>query len=174
MKLPIKGNVLLSGVILLALSLTLMDECNNVIDDEEVHDSMYLAVAKVVDGDTFWVDDGSEKGLKIRLIGVDAPESRRTGRKEIGYYGKEAKEYLASVLDGQRVRLEYDVGIKDRYGRTLAYAYLPDGTFINADLVKNGYAVVMTVPPNVKYAELFLELQREARENNAGLWKVEE
>jgi micrococcal nuclease len=131
----------------------------------------YYAVTKIVDGDTFWVDDGSEKGMKIRLIGVDAPESRRSFNKEVGHYGKEAKEYLTQMLDGKLVRLEYDVGRKDRYGRTLAYVYLEDGTFVNADLVKNGYAMIMTVPPNVKYAELFLELQREARENGRGLWR---
>ena len=57
------------------------------------------------------------------------------------------------------------------YGRTLAYVYLEDGTFLNAELVKQGYAMVMTVPPNVKYAHLFVKLQQEARENNRGLWK---
>ena len=133
----------------------------------------YYRVSKVVDGDTFWVEDGSEKGLKIRLIGVDAPESRRAFGREVGHYGKEAKEYLTKMLDGKVVRLEYDVGRKDRYGRTLAYVYLEDGTFVNADLVKNGYAMIMTVPPNVRYAELFLELQREARENGRGLWRQE-
>ena len=168
---PNRGIVLISTVIILGLSLSLIGECNPGDNEEATDDTIYLPVLRVVDGDTFWVDDGSEKGMKVRLIGVDAPESRRTGRKEIGYYGKEAKEYLTAMLADQRVRLEYDVGQKDRYNRTLAYAYLPDGTFINADLVKNGYAVVMTVPPNVRYAELFLELQKEARENGRGLWR---
>jgi micrococcal nuclease len=59
----------------------------------------------------------------------------------------------------------------DKYGRILAYAYLPDGTMINALLVQEGYAQVMTVPPNVKYQNMFLKLQREARENSRGLWK---
>ena len=93
-------------------------------------ESKYFFVTKVVDGDTFWVDDGSEKGLKIRFIGVDAPESRRTGRKEIGYYGQEAKEYMTKLLSGKRVRLEYDVGMFDQYKRTLAYVYLEDNTFV--------------------------------------------
>lgn len=130
----------------------------------------YLNVTKIVDGDTFWVDNGTEKGLKIRLIGIDAPETRRTGKKEVGYYGKEATAYLTQLIAGKSVKLEYDVTKKDRYKRTLAYVYLQDGTFINAALVKNGYAVVMTVPPNVKYAEEFVKLQQEARENNRGLW----
>jgi len=88
-----------------------------------------------------------------------------------GSYGKEAKEYLQNLLKGQRVKLEYDIDHTDQYGRTLAYVYLQDGTFVNAELVKNGYAMVMTVPPNVKFAEEFVKLQQEARENNRGLWK---
>ncbi len=131
----------------------------------------YYKVTRVVDGDTFWVDDGSERGKKIRLIGVDAPETRKSARKDVGYYGTEAKEYLTRLLDDSEVRLELDVDETDRYGRTLAYVYLRDGTFINAELVKRGYAMVMTVPPNVKFAEKFVRLQRQARKKERGLWK---
>lgn len=67
------------------------------------------------------------------------------------------------------MRLELDVDQMDRYGRTLAYVYLEDGTFLNAKLVEEGYAVIMTVPPNVKYVDLFIKLQKEARENRKGL-----
>lgn len=134
-------------------------------------ESEYFSVTKVIDGDTFWADDGSEKGVKVRLIGVDAPESRNAFKKVIGYYGKESKVYLTSLLNNKKVKLVYDVNRFDQYKRTLAYVYLEDGTFINADLVKNGYAMVMTVPPNVKYADDFIRLQHEARENNRGLWK---
>jgi len=131
----------------------------------------YFPVTRVVDGDTFWVDDGTAKGVKIRLIGVDAPETRKSARKDVGYYGTEAKVYLSELIADKEVKLEYDVDRKDRYGRVLAYAYLPDGTFINADLVKRGYAMVLTVPPNVKFADLFVKLQREARNRKRGLWK---
>lgn len=131
----------------------------------------FFAVTKIVDGDTFWADDSTGKGVKIRLIGIDAPESRKTFKKEVGYYGKESKEFMATLLSDKSVRLEYDVNRTDRFGRTLAYVYLQDGTFVNAELVKNGYAMVMTVPPNVKFAEEFVKLQREARENRKGLWK---
>jgi micrococcal nuclease len=130
----------------------------------------YMNVTKVIDGDTFWVDDGSKKGIKIRLIGVDAPESRNVFKKVIGYYGIESKQYLNSLIAGKKVRLEYDIDTLDQYGRSLAYVYLQDGTFINAEIVKQGYAMVMTVPPNVKYAEKFFTLQRSAREKNKGLW----
>ena len=131
----------------------------------------FLLVKKVVDGDTFWADDGTSKGLKIRLIGVDAPESRRAFKKEVGYFGKEAKTYLTNLLSGKSVRLEYDLTRTDQYGRTLAYVYLQDGTFVNAELVKNGFAMTLTIPPNVKFADEFVKLQEEARENNRGLWK---
>jgi micrococcal nuclease len=153
-------NIALSIYILINLS------CINTLSDENIR-----TVKKVVDGDTFWVENGSEKGLKIRLIGVDAPESRKTGKKEIGYYGKEAKDFLTKILTGKKVRLEYDVDKLDKYGRTLAYVYLEDGTFVNAELIKQGYAMVMTVPPDVKYTDLFIKLQSEARVNKRGLWQ---
>jgi len=132
---------------------------------------VYYYVKKVVDGDTFWIDDGSQKGLKIRLIGVDAPESKNSRTKEMAYFGREASDYLTSLIAERKVRLEYDVGQFDKYGRTLAYVYLEDGTFVNATLVKNGYATVMTVPPNVKYADTFLKLERKARNQKSGLWR---
>lgn len=134
-------------------------------------DSKWYQVSKIVDGDTFWIINAKGQEEKIRLIGVDAPESRKTGKKEIGYYGKESKAYLTQILTGNKVRLEYDVSKYDRYKRTLAYVYLENGTFLNAFLIKNGYASVMTVPPNVKYADLFVQLQNEAREKKKGLWK---
>lgn len=69
----------------------------------------FFKVTKIVDGDTFWADDGSAKGIKIRLIGVDAPESRNVLKKKKGYYGEEAKTYLSNMFEGQSIRLEYDV-----------------------------------------------------------------
>lgn len=131
----------------------------------------YYTVTKVVDGDTFWIDDGTRKGKKVRLIGVDAPETRRTARKEIGYYGDESKRYLTGLLLNMEVRLEYDVDPTDRYGRTLAYVFLEDGTFVNAALLKQGYAMVLTVPPNVRYAERFVKYQAQARKKGRGLWQ---
>ncbi len=133
--------------------------------------TQWYTVTRVVDGDTFWIDDGSGEGVKIRLIGIDAPERRNTGTKLKGYYGDEASLYLTKMLQGQKVRLEYDAGRYDRYSRTLAYAWLEDGTFVNAILVKEGYADVMTIPPNVKYAERFKELAAKARRQKKGLWK---
>ena len=133
---------------------------------------VYYHVTRVVDGDTFWIDDGSEKGLKIRLIGVDAPEPRNNGKKLKSYFGTESSDYMTRLIGGKRVRLEFDVDHYDQYGRTLAYVYLEDGTFVNAELVKNGYATVMTTPPNVKYADTFVDLAGKARKHEKGLWKA--
>ena len=132
----------------------------------------WYTVTRVVDGDTFWINDGSREGLKIRLIGVDAPEPRNSGKKLKGYFGSESSVYLAQLIEGRKVRLEYDVSRYDRYGRTLAYVYLYDGTFVNADLVKKGYATVMTMPPNVRHADEFVRLAEKARKQKKGLWKT--
>jgi micrococcal nuclease len=74
-------------------------------------------------------------------------------------------------VEGKEVRLEFDAQWRDKYRRLLAYVYLGD-TMLNAELVRQGYAQVATFPPNVKYQELFLKLQREAREDRRGLWQV--
>lgn len=132
----------------------------------------FYPVVRVIDGDTFWVNDGSERGLKVRLIGIDAPETRNSRNKVKEAFGDESTKYLTGLIDGKRVRLEYDIDTLDQYGRTLAYAYLEDGTFVNASLVRNGYATVMTTPPNVRYAESFTELAGKARKRNRGLWKT--
>lgn len=159
--------ILFTTLLLLALCPALFAQSSG--DAEKTH--VYYPVARVVDGDTFWIDDGSDKGLKIRLIGVDAPEPRNNGKKLKGYFGTESSDYMNQLIGGKKVRLEYDAGRFDQYGRTLAYVYLEDGTFVNADLVKNGYATVMTTPPNVKYADTFVDLAAKARKHKKGLWK---
>ena len=164
-----KIKIVSKNLIVFLLAFSLLDlSCNS--RSPAAKNLHYMPVTKVIDGDTFWADDGSEKGIKIRLIGVDAPESRNVFKKVVGYFGKESKQYMTSLIAGKKVRLVYDIDPLDQYGRTLAYVYLQDGTFVNAELVKQGYAMVMTVPPNVKYAEKFVKLERRARKNNRGLW----
>jgi micrococcal nuclease len=128
----------------------------------------YFTVTRVIDGDTFVIKMQTKEEL-VRLIGVDTPETKGPG-KEQEPYGVEAKDFTRRLLQGKRVRLELDVREKDRHGRILAYAYLSDGTFVNAKLIAEGYARVMTVPPNVRYADLFLQLEREAQAAGRGLW----
>lgn len=132
----------------------------------------FVYVIKVVDGDTFWIDDGKEE-IKVRFIGIDAPETRNAGRKKRGYFGKEATAYVKALSEHRWVRLETDIQERDRYKRLLAYVYLEDGTFLNAHLVENGYAVADTHPPNVKYVDLFVKLQQDAKMGGLGLWRKE-
>ena len=108
----------------------------------------------------------------MRFIGVDTPKIKRPS-KPVERMGQEAFEANRKLVEGKRVKLEFDAERYDRYGRVLAYVYVGT-TFVNAWLVEAGYAQVMTIPPNVKYAELFLELQREAREAGRGLWAEDE
>lgn len=125
-------------------------------------------VTNVVDGDTIKVQlaNGSEE--QVRYIGMDTPEIHG----EVECYGQEAATYNECLVGGKTVWLELDVQERDRYGRLLAYVYLDsDGkAMVNAILLSQGYAQIMTVPPNVKYADRFLRLQQEAREAGRGLW----
>jgi micrococcal nuclease len=124
-------------------------------------------VVRVVDGDTIHVKLG-ERVEKVRYIGVNTPEIHHPTRgEEPG--GRQAAEVNRRLVGGRRVRLELDVRARDRYGRLLAYVWVGD-LMVNAELVRLGYAQVMTVPPNVKHQELFVKLQREARDAGRGLW----
>lgn len=117
-------------------------------------------VARVVDGDTFYCRDGR----KVRLIGVDSPEMAQ------GSPGRAAREGLRRMLHaGRTVRLELDLTPTDRYGRLLAWVW-DGGTLVNEALVRQGWAMLYTVPPNVKYVERLTRAQKKARAERAGLW----
>lgn len=129
-------------------------------------------LVRVVDGDTYVIDTGGEE-RKIRLIGVDTPESVAPAdyRKENTAEGKEISDIVKDkIIEGDILYIEYDIQETDRYGRTLAYLYFPDGTMIQEWLLSNGYANAVTYPPNVKYSEHFSVLAHTAMENNIGLW----
>jgi micrococcal nuclease len=125
-------------------------------------------VVKVVDGDTIHVRLGS-RIEKVCYIGMNAPELHHPTKGEQPG-GREAAEANRKLVEGQTVRLELDLQERDKYGRLLAYVYVGD-IMVNAEMVAQGYAQVMTIPPNVKYQDLFLKLQREARLLRVGLWK---
>ena len=138
-----------------------------------------VLVERAVDGDTLKLSNGE----RVRLIGIDTPEvheseklyrdSRKSGQdvETIQALGRRAFLFTKGLVEGKTVRLEFDVEKRDKYKRLLAYVYLPDGTFVNAEVIKQGYASLMTYPPNVKYVDTFQQLYREARENRRGLWK---
>ncbi len=132
----------------------------------------FYPVFRVVDGDTFVILAENSTKLKIRFIGIDAPESRNVGKKKrVEIFGIEAKAHLQKYLSRKKVRLEFDIQKIDRYGRTLAYVYLENGVFVNNDLVKKGYARVATFPPNVRFVHQFRKAEAKARANKLGLWK---
>jgi micrococcal nuclease len=124
-------------------------------------------VVRVVDGDTVHVRLG-DRVEKVRYIGVNTPEVHHP-RKGEEPGGREAAAVNRALVEGRRVRLELDVQPRDRYGRLLAYVWIGD-LMVNAELVRRGYAQVMTVPPNVRHQQLFIALQRDARTANRGLW----
>lgn len=128
-------------------------------------------VDRVVDGDTIVVlMDGTEE--KVRLIGVDTPESVHPDPDRNVPYGKVAADYTRDRLLGQQVYLEYDVEARDKYGRLLAYVWIGDEMF-NKTLLSEGHAMLATFPPNVRYVDEFTVLQTEAREAGRGLWSDE-
>jgi len=127
-------------------------------------------VVRVTDGDTIEVRvDG--QSYKLRYIGIDAPETRHPD-KGVEPLGPEAAAKNEELVANRLVELEKDVSETDRYGRLLRYVWIGD-MMVNAELVRLGYAQVSTYPPDVKYQEMFLQLQREARQECRGLWGIQ-
>jgi micrococcal nuclease len=126
-------------------------------------------VVHVVDGDTVKVRAGGHSDT-VRYIGVDTPESKKPGTP-VQCFALAASAYNSRLVAGREVELRVGAEARDRYGRLLAYVYRrSDGLFVNAALVRGGYATLLTIPPNVAHVELFRALQRRARAAHAGLW----
>jgi micrococcal nuclease len=137
-------------------------------------------VDRIVDGDTIVVTvtgraEGPGAGesvagrtYTVRLIGIDTPESVDP-RRPVECFGREASDATEALLAGEQVRLVTDVENVDGFDRLLRYIYI-DSEMANARLVANGYAHAYTYPPNVRHAELFVNLEREARSSQRGLW----
>ena len=124
-------------------------------------------VVRVVDGDTVKVRLGDRRPTTVRYIGVDTPEVY--GDDEC--YGRQASAFVERTLPlGSTVRYRLGTEERDRYGRALAYVYLDGGRFLNLLLVRRGFAQVLTVPPNVEFAERFARAARRAHEAGRGLW----
>ena len=134
---------------------------------DEPRDGIVVSVADVVDGDTIEVlIDGREED--VRYIGVDTPESVKPG-SPVECFGPEASEYNERLVGGRQVRLDFGPERRDDYGRLLAYIYLGD-RFVNAALVRGGYATTLTIAPNDRFAPLFDRLEQEAGNAGRGLW----
>lgn len=141
----------------------------NTVENVEISELNQYEVISVVDGDTFKINYNGTT-TKVRLIGVDAPESVSSNKSKNNKYGIEASNYTKERLEGQTVYLEFDVKQTDKYGRLLAYVYLEDGTMYNKELLEKGYAQIATYPPNVKYVDEFTQIQKQAEENRVGFW----
>lgn len=149
-----------------------LNENEQTIDSTTLDESDSYDVIRVVDGDTFVIEyEGKQE--KVRLIGIDTPESVHPDKEKNTEFGNEVSNYSKKMLVGKEVLLEFDVEKRDKYGRLLAYVYL-DGQMYNKILLEKGYAKIATYPPNVKYVEDFTKLQKEARENKQGLWEYME
>lgn len=130
-------------------------------------------VSKVVDGDTIEL----ENGKVVRLIGIDTPETVDP-RRPVGCFGKEASNEVKKLLTGKEVLLQKDVSETDKYKRLLRYIFLPLDSpagsgqvlFVNDYLVREGFAKVLTYPPDIKYNEQFRQAEKESRESKRGLW----
>ncbi|MCX5892201.1 MAG: thermonuclease family protein, partial [Deltaproteobacteria bacterium] len=114
-------------------------------------------VTRVIDGDTAELAGGA----RVRFLGIDAPEMERDG-KPADFLAHQSKDYVAGLIQGKTVRLEYDRERYDRYGRLLAYLYLPDGAMVNLLVVRQGLARVYSQAPNLRHQETLNAAQQEA------------
>jgi len=146
---------------------TTEEETTEVTEEKasEVSKKETAYVKRVIDGDTIEVELNG-KAYKVRYIGINTPEYNQP-------FGDETTQANSSLVLGKTVILEKDVSETDKYGRLLRYVFVGD-LFVNAHLVKFGWAQAATYPPDVKYSALFVSLEREARENNRGCWAIEE
>ena len=127
----------------------------------------YASVKRVYDGDTIQLSTGE----KIRLIGVNAPEMHyETGTPEP--YAKQATFFLRKKLLGKRIGLRYGQSNKDHYKRSLAHVFLKDGSNIQAELLRNGYAFNIAIPPDLWQQSCYQALENEARNNHLGIWNI--
>lgn len=132
------------------------------------HTKNTFYVSRVVDGDTIRLSAGE----KVRLIGVDTPETRHP-TKPVQYFGKEASLFTQGEIERRSVVLDYEANKRDKYGRLLAYVYRsPDRFFLNAEIIKQGYGFAYTRFP-FKYMEDFRQYERQAKTEGRGLWQRE-
>lgn len=130
-------------------------------------ESEEVRVQYVIDGDTFVAKVGEQR-RKVRIIGVDTPESKKRG-VAVQCYAKKAARFSESELQGERVKLTYDVGREDKYGRVLAYVQR-SGKDFGRKLLAKGYARQLTIAPNLARAASYSKVEEKARKAQRGLW----
>lgn len=133
-------------------------------------ESSYFKVRRVIDGDTIEIEGGTH----VRYIGIDTPETRERTRTGWKYnpqpYAQEASRLNEDLVQDKQVRLEFDVETHDRYGRLLAYVFVGE-IFVNEEILRRGYARLLTIPPDVKYVDRFKKAVKKARQHHQGIWE---
>lgn len=124
-----------------------------------------VRVTRVIDGDTIEIEDGR----RVRYIGINTPETVDP-RKAVECFGREASAQNRELVEGKEIEMGKDIAEKDKYGRLLRYIWV-ENLFVNDYLIRQGFAQVMTVPPDVKYQEQLRQAEAEAQEFKRGLWK---
>ena len=138
-------------------------------DSSQLPQRFPIEVIKISDGDTFWAKDESGEKIKFRPIGFNCPEKSNFG-KPAEPFNEEATAYTTSMIMDKTVYVEYDIQKTDRWQRHLVYVFLEDGTMLNEQILKDGWAELATYPPNVKYVDRFRVAARMAREEKKGMW----
>jgi len=122
-------------------------------------------VIKVIDGDTIVLKNGRH----LRYIGIDTPEINWKNISQSDCYAWQAREINKKLVLGKKIKLKKDVSETDKYNRFLRYVYVGN-LFVNDYLIKQGYAHLLTIPPDIKYSHIFKDSQKQAKKNNKGLW----
>jgi micrococcal nuclease len=161
-----KAKIIITGIVLMMMVMMLINGCAS--HKSTAFNQALVKVERVVDGDTIEIKLGGKKE-KVRLIGIDTPETKKPNTP-VMYYGKEASAYTKKRLEQQTISLEWDVDRRDKYDRLLAYVWI-DNELFNETLIKEGYARLSTFPPNVKYVSLFTKAQEQARKQGSGIWQ---
>lgn len=138
-------------ILLIALATLLFSACQE--------PSSGTKVIKVIDGDSIVIEDS----YYVRYIGIDAPEKGEP-------YFLEATQLNKKLVEGKKIRMEKDISERDRYGRLLCYVYVND-VFVNAEIVKLGYAYAKSYPPDIKHQQYLETLELEAKQLKRGIWK---
>jgi micrococcal nuclease len=160
-RLSFKIRVALSVVLLLVGGMALLEAANEATEPLPDVRGERASVLRVVDGDTIIVMVRGEE-YSVRCIGVDAPETVHPDWP-MEPFGLEAAAFNKMLVEGESVRLEWDVSQADQFGRLLRYVRLGDGRMVNAVLLQGGYARATEFPPDVRYGAEFERLEREAK-----------
>lgn len=165
-------------------NVTEIDADNTVDNQESKLDAVKFI--RTVDGDTIIVEDSNGEHKRVRMIGIDTPESVAQEEERNNEYGVMASDYTKELLtNAGTLYLEYDVDADDQYDRILAYVWLEDvddtfnvenikNSMVNAIIVENGYGIAKKYEPTVAHDDILAELMAQAKENNIGLWQYQE